>query len=98
MYIEIFEFKPNLTVKSYLFSPHILLYPGCPEGFTLLRTPDGLTTVGCYAVVGPSQPWNTSTQACKALNPAAHLVDLNDAVEDAVVKAYLKTGSIPSAG
>ena len=59
----------------------------CPAGFTYLPSVNG----GCYKVVNENLDWNAAGLRCRSLHTDAHLLVINDAVEQSAVAAMLSS-------
>jgi len=57
----------------------------CPAGFTYRSTVNG----GCYKAVICVLNWNDAGRNCRALHKDAHLLVINDAVEQSAVAGML---------
>ena len=59
----------------------------CPAGFTYLSSVNG----GCYKVVSENLDWNAAGLRCRSIHKDAHLLVINDAVEQSAVAAMLSS-------
>jgi len=59
----------------------------CPADFTYLPSVNG----SCYKVVRENLDWNAAGLKCRSLHKDAHLLVINDAVEQSAVAAMLSS-------
>jgi len=64
------------------------VYIECPDGFTYIEPVNG-----CYKVVNNKVEWPIAGLECRALHPAAHLLVINDAVEQSAVASMLTSAN-----
>ena len=59
----------------------------CPANFTYLPSVNG----GCYKVVSENLIWNAAGLRCQSLHKDAHLLVINDALEQQAVAGWLSS-------
>ena len=67
----------------------VCMYVDCPADFTYLPSVNG----GCYKVVNENLNWNAAGLRCRSLHKDAHLLVINDAVEQSAVAGMLSSAN-----
>jgi len=88
------ELNFNIVSNYWLYifcrvclSVSVCMSVDCPAGFTYLSSVNG----GCYKVVNENLDWNAAGLRCRSLHRDAHLLVINDAVEQSAVAGMLSS-------